>query len=390
MQPPDAADTITALPFPMSAQQAVAIGQGLIQDKDYYSALVYFQEARKLQPALASALIGLGRCYYELQRDSEALAVYQSLSEQQANDWEVQSILGRIYLESGKFAEAVDVFTKTHQLKPDDLDTTSNLALALTKVGRNNEAITYLTQVTALRRFVPQDFYTLGEAYANAGDWLKAADAFKGVGGIEPEPFSLSGIMLYNADKLDLALETFNKVKQLDVNVSHAESSYYMADIFRRLGNIQEALGNYNRVLTLQPDNIGALVQVSYICFKLGQFGDAERHYTKLAKLDPTNAALTNLAALQSKENEFKKDTNKPTPGITLVDVVRANPNNGEAHINLGAQYITEGSYSEAIERPAESSDFIAKLRSGSFQSWTRTTQVRRLSGGNCFKPAGT
>ena len=98
-------------------------------------------------------------------------------------------------------------------MKPDDLDTTSNLALALSKVGRNNEAITYLTQVTALRRFVPQDFYTLGEAYANAGDWLKAADAFKGVGGIEPEPFSLSGIMLYNADKLDLALETFNKVK---------------------------------------------------------------------------------------------------------------------------------------------------------------------------------
>ena len=58
VQPPDAADTITALPFPMSAQQAVAIGQGLIQDKDYYSALVYFQEARKLQPTLAAALIG--------------------------------------------------------------------------------------------------------------------------------------------------------------------------------------------------------------------------------------------------------------------------------------------------------------------------------------------
>ena len=384
---PAPGETITALPFPMSASQAVAIGEGLIQDKDYYSALVYFQEARKLQPTLVAALIGLGRCYYELQRDSEALAVYQSLSEPQANDWEVQFILGRIYLESGKFAEAVDVFTKAHQLKPDDLDTTSNLALALTRVGRHNEAITFLTQVIALRRFVPQDFYNLGEAYANAGDWLKAADAFKGVGGIDPEPYSLSGIMLYNADKLDQALETFNKVKQLDLNASHAESSYYMADIFRRLGNLQEALGNYNRVLTVQPDNVDALVQVAYICFKLSQFGDAERHYLKLAKLDPTNPALSNLAALQSKENEFKKDTNRPTPGITLLEVARANPNNGETHINLGAQYITEASYPEAIKvleqavtllpnsAAAHFNLGLAQLRSGDYQGAIASNQ---------------
>ena len=50
LQPPAQGETITALPFPMSAQQAVSIGQGLIQDKDYHSALVYFQEARNLQP----------------------------------------------------------------------------------------------------------------------------------------------------------------------------------------------------------------------------------------------------------------------------------------------------------------------------------------------------
>src|SRR5215203_3174703 len=34
LQPPAPGETITALPFPMSAQQAVSIGQGLIEDKD--------------------------------------------------------------------------------------------------------------------------------------------------------------------------------------------------------------------------------------------------------------------------------------------------------------------------------------------------------------------
>src|SRR4051812_5099882 len=83
--PPAPEEVITELPFRMSAAQAVKIGNGLIQDKDFYQALFYFQEAQKLQPTLGDAVIGLATCYYELQRDDEALSTYQSLSDSQAN-----------------------------------------------------------------------------------------------------------------------------------------------------------------------------------------------------------------------------------------------------------------------------------------------------------------
>lgn len=348
--PDPAPDEVITASFSMNVAQAVKIGEGLIKDRDFHSALIYFQEAQKQQPASVEALIGLAECYYELQRDDQALGIYRSLTEQQANVWKVQFNLGRIYLESGRFEESVTAFRNAATLKPNDPDTLRNLGVALTKLGRPSDALGYLTQVTAMKRHDPDDSYSLGEAHAKLGDWVQAAEAFKtGVElkNIDPDGFSRWGKMLYNADKMDQAVEAFKKAKML--TVQHLESSYYMADIYRRSGNSADAVGQYRTVLRQTPDDVQVLVQVAYLCFKLGLWGEAEQHYEKLKSLEPNNSAIANLAALESVDNEKKVDLGRPTPGVTLREVVGANPNNGESHINLGAQLITEGLYPEAV-----------------------------------------
>jgi tetratricopeptide (TPR) repeat protein len=348
--PTPAPEDVVGPPFSMTPAQAVKIGDGLILDGEFHAALVYFQAAQKSQPPLADALIGLAECYYEIQRDDEALATYQSLSEQQANIWEVQFNLGRIHLEHGRFSESVAAFRNAVRLKPNDPETTRNLGVALTKLGRYSEALEYLSQVTALKRYEPEDFYALGEAHANLGNWVQAADAFKtGVDkrAIDPDAYSKWGRMLYNADQMEQALEAFKKAKTLDIQ--HLESFYYMADIYRRLGNSIDALAHYRMVLRQKPNDVQVLIQAAYICFKLNLLGEAEQHYKQLKTLDPTNSALANLAALESSDNEKKVDLHRPTPGVTLREVVVANPNHGESHVNLGAQLITEGVFPEAV-----------------------------------------
>lgn len=336
--------------FSMDATQAVKIGNGLIEDRDFHSALIFFQEAQKQQSTHAEALIGLAECNYELQRDDQALAIYQSLTEQQANVWKVQFNLGRIYLERGRFEEAVTAFRNAVTLKPTDPDTLRNLGVALTKSGRASDALGHLTQVTALKRFDPDDFYSLGEAHARLSDWEHAAEAFKT--GVEkrstdPDGYSRWGKMLYNADKLEQALEAFQKAKML--SVEHVESSFYMADIYRRLGNSTDAVAHYRVVLRQKPDDVQALVQIAYLCFKLGLLEEAKQHYEKLKTLEPNHSMITNLAAIESLDNEKKVDLGNPTPGVTLREVAGANPNHGESHINLGAQLITERVYPEAV-----------------------------------------
>ncbi|HEX5882938.1 MAG TPA: tetratricopeptide repeat protein, partial [Pyrinomonadaceae bacterium] len=111
-----------------------------------------------------------------------------------------------------------------------------------------------------------------------------------------------------------------------------------------------KALGHYQSLLQREPNDVEALFHAGYISFKLSQLDQAKEHFRKLTAVDPKHpGGAANLAALEARYNEIHIGRNEKTPGITLREVVRANPNSVEAHVNLGAQLITEGVYPEAL-----------------------------------------
>ena len=342
-----------ALPFPMSAGQAVRIGNGLIEDSDAQAALPYMEYARKEDPNSVETLTGLARCYYELRRDDEALKLYQDAIAQKPAIWDAQYYLGRIHLENGRYAQAVEPLDNAVKLKPDDPDTISSLGVALSKSGRSTEAITYLTRIIALKRYVKEDFYYLGEAYANDKQWSKAAELFKqgaDLRGIDPNGYFYWATMLFNADNLDAAAEAYDKTRSVDHSVSHAETFRYVAEIYRLRGLPDKALAQYQSLLQREPNDVEALFHAGYISFKLDQLDQAADYFRKLIAVDPKHAGgAADLAALEARYNEIHIQRNEKTPGITLREVVQANPNSVEANVNLGAQLLIEGVYPEAL-----------------------------------------
>lgn len=341
------------LTFQMSAAQAVRIGNGLIEDADAQTALTYLEEARKQDPNSVEMLTGLARCYYELGRDGEALKLYQQAIAQNTNNWDAQYYLGRIHLENGSYAQAVEPLENALKLKPDDPDTISSLGVALSKSGRSADAITYLSRIVALKRGVKEDFYYLGEAYANDRQWQQAAENFKrgaDLRGIDVNGYFYWATMLFNADKLDEAFDAYAKARSVDHTVSHSETFRYLAEIYRLRGMPDKALSNYQTLLQREPNDVEALFQAGYISFKLNQLDQAKDYFKRLIAVDPKHAGgAANLAALEARYNEKYTGRNEKTPGITLREVVSANPNSVEAHVNLGAQLLTEGVYPEAL-----------------------------------------
>ncbi|HYV82481.1 MAG TPA: tetratricopeptide repeat protein [Pyrinomonadaceae bacterium] len=341
------------LPFRMSAAQAVRIGNGLVEDSDAQTALQYLEYGRTQDPNSVEMLTGLARCYYELRRDDEALKLYQDAIAQNPAIWDAQYYLGRIHLENGRYAEAVEPLESARKLKPDDTNTISSLGVALSKSGRSAEAIAYLTRIVALKRYIKEDFYYLGEAYANDQQWLKAAEVFKqgaDLRGIDANGYFYWATMLFYADKLDEAFEGYGKARSVDYSVSHAGTFRYLAEIYRLRGMQDKALGHYQSLLQREPNDVEALFQAGYISFKLNQLDPARDYFQKLIAVDPKHAGgAANLAALRARYNEKHVGLNEKTQGITLREVVQANPNSVEAHVNLGAQLLTEGVYPEAL-----------------------------------------
>src|ERR1051326_967090 len=156
--------------------------------------------------------------------------------------------------------------------------------------------------------------------------------------------------MLFNAGKLDEALEGYAKTRSVDLSASHSETFRYLAEIYRVRGMPDKALGHYQSLLQREPNDVEALFQAGYLSFELNQLDQAENYFRKLIAVDPKHAGgAANLAALQARYNEKHVGLNEKTPGVTLREVVQANPNSVEAHVNLGAQLITEGVYPEAL-----------------------------------------
>jgi TonB family protein len=341
------------LPFAMSAAQAARIGNGLIEDSDFQTALLYFEDARKQDPNSIDVLTGLARCYYELGREDESLKLYQDVVAQNPSEWQTQYYLGRLHLENGRYPQAVEALDKALKLKPEDPETIRAFGVALSKAGRSSEAIPYLSRVTAMKRYIKEDFYYLGEAYANDQQWLKAAQVFKegaDLRGTDPNGYFYWATMLFNADKLDEAFEGYQKVRAVDLSASHAGTARYMAEIYRLRGMSEKALSQYQLLLHREPNDPEALFQAGYISFKLDQLDQAKDYFRKLIEVDPKHAgAAANFAALEARYNEIHIGRHEKTPGITLREVVQANPNSVEAHVNLGAQFITEGAYPEAL-----------------------------------------
>ena len=296
------------LPFPMSAAQAVRIGNGLIEDSDAQTALLYVEHARKQDPNSIDMLTGLARCYYELRRDDEALKLYQEAIAQNPAIWDAQYYLGRLHLENGRYAQAIEPLETARKLKPDDPDTISSLGVALSKSGRSAEAITHLTRITALKRYIKEDFYYLAEAYANDQQWLKAAEVFKEGAdkrGIDPNGYFYWATMLFNADKLDEAFDAYGKARSVDYSVSHSGTFRYVAEIYRLRGQSDKALAAYQSLLQREPNDVEALFQAGYISFKLNQLDQAKDYFRKLTAVDPKHpAGAANLAALEARYNE--------------------------------------------------------------------------------------
>src|SRR6185369_1078836 len=138
--------------------------------------------------------------------------------------------------------------------------------------------------------------------------------------------------------------------RSVDYSTSHSGTFRYLAEIYRLRGMQDKALGHYQSLLQREPKDVEALFHAGYLSFKLNQLDPAREYFRKLIAVDPKHAGgAANLAALEARYNEKHVGLKEKTPGITLREVVQANPNSVEAHVNLGAQLLTEGVYPEAL-----------------------------------------
>jgi tetratricopeptide (TPR) repeat protein len=106
-------------------------------------------------------------------------------------------------------------------------------------------------------------------------------------------------------------------------------------------GNNQEAQSLYKRVLQRDTRNVDALLGMGAIAEREGRVDDALGWYQKVLEIDPKNTtALSAYAASVVQDDQ--------TSALKLKSMLAENPNDANAHANLGAYFAGQAQWAEA------------------------------------------
>jgi len=125
------------------------------------------------------------------------------------------------------------------------------------------------------------------------------------------------------------AISFYDKVLSLDPN--NIKALYNKGKALSQLGNFVKSLNNaaisyYDKVLSLDPNNIGALYNKGNALVKLGNLNGAISSYDKVLSLDPNN-----IGALYSKGNALVKLGNLNGAISSFDKVLSLNSTNAKA-----------------------------------------------------------
>ncbi len=127
--------------------------------------------------------------------------------------------------------------------------------------------------------------------------------------------------------------------------VLSAEEYFQRGNEFIKAGRLEEAVGEYQRTLELEPENVDALTNLGVVYYNLGQLDEAIAQYSKAIEIAPNDADIhSNLAAAYVQTNQLEKALEEYSTAVEL------NPDLAEAYFGLGVVYLQLGQNDKAIE----------------------------------------
>jgi tetratricopeptide (TPR) repeat protein len=267
-------------------------------------ALIAFERARKLNPALPQVNVMIGLCDADLGRYREAVALLAPAFEHPPDD-ETGRLIGlhleRAYAELKQFDKALAAGEELVRRYPNDPEILYQLS--------RFHADRSFALMSNLVRVAPDSAWT---HYANA-QVQESLDRFDTAeqeyrNALQREPRMLGvhyhlGRVILRASRTTESVEKARREfeQELAISPGNADAEYELGEIDREQGSLDPAVGHFNRALHDHPEFAEAQVGIAKTLMKLGRPADALPHLAEAARLDPGNKIPHYLLALAYK-----------------------------------------------------------------------------------------
>ncbi|KAL5968691.1 Protein O-mannosyl-transferase TMTC3 [Taenia solium] len=264
------------------------VGHALEGRLQFDEALLYFQQAVRVQPDDMGARINVGRTLVQLGRLEEAETVYY-----QAMEFFPKPKKGKVY---------------HTRVSPKDLTIFINLANLLSKNdSRLDEADALLRRAISLREDNVDAYQNRGSILVRQQRFVEAEDMYRKALRYKYTSAALHynlGVVLLETNRTEEAYASFNQALRLDPH--HEQTLFALASSYSE--TTDPVL--HEKAMTFFEDLAGRNYEPVRVNFALailytdaGQFAKAARHYQAVLEVDPTHrSSLFNLALMYHNE----------------------------------------------------------------------------------------
>jgi tetratricopeptide (TPR) repeat protein len=305
---------------PANLEYLADVGGIYLLMKDYPKAAGYFDPILKRDTVAIEVKLRIGQLYYDqVEKDSSLVPLTRSIFERirvsYPKDWRPYWFLGALAAMSHDDSASAKNFSRMTELagwNPDGW-----VGLALSYFGKNNfsEAARVLESG---QKQVPNDFrlnYFLGVAYNRLGQANEAARSLEAALKINPKDFEAVAelAMVYDALK---RYEESDSLYEIAIVMDHSQRHLALNNFAYSLSERGEQLDRANRMvdtaLQAQPENDSYLDTKGWVCFKLGNYQEAEKYILKAIakskeKGDPSATVYEHLGDIYYKMNDRQR-----------------------------------------------------------------------------------
>jgi tetratricopeptide (TPR) repeat protein len=304
------------------------LGDAYTQSHDLPKAETAYRKATELDPSELSHQRGLGQTLMAEEKYSDALAVYQKLTDLMPDDADVYLRMAQIYRELHDLGKAEDNLVKARQYAPGSLEVMYNEAMLYQAQGRNEDAIRVLSDAVTGIKGQPQGSasraHSLGILYQQLGQLYRDTQNYQA------------------------AIYTYQELGRLGEEEDR-RARLLMMDIYRAAKDLPKALQTGKDAVAKYPSDVSLRSSEALLLGESGQTDDGVKMLrTQLTGKPGDRDVYLNIAQVYERGRRYKE----AEEAAKAAEVLPGQPRDNEmVWFLLGAIYERQKFFDRAEEQ---------------------------------------
>lgn len=313
------------------------------------------------------ALFYLCRAYLETGNKGRALETAARVERLGDRDPGALLSVGRLLVSKDLYQQAVPLLKKTIDRMPKSSEAHYSLALALFKMRSYDEMAIHLRHAESLDPTEPRFLLLRALSLLDTGQFSDAKDSIRKAQILSPEdPFAryLWSRVLIEEGAYTEAIQLISDL--IDAGFRDPNAHLSLVAAFRRNGDFQKALSHALKAAQLFPDHAAAQLRAGMELDFLGDFQQSAEFLRKAIALAGNDTEILTPAKFSLATISVKEGNNAEAVPL-FRDVIRSNPKDVQARVELADLHHKAGQYQDALTLLQEALSFDSRNKRAHF-----------------------